>query len=65
LKRSYTGLAVSERFNYAFGSQITSLNLKSDAAVSRKPEVKKAIFLGGQLFIDQDISFLVNGLYGK
>jgi len=65
LKRGYTGVALIKRSNCAFGCSIQALYSQSDRTVSGKPEFKKTISQGGNGFIDQDISILVNSFYIK
>jgi hypothetical protein len=64
-KCGYTGFAVIKRFYYTFGCSIQPLNSQPDLTVYRKPEFKKTGSQGGNSFIDQDISILVNSFYIK
>ncbi len=64
-KRGYTGFALIKRSNCAFGHSIQARYSQSDRMVSGKPEFKKTISQGGNGFIDQNISILVNSFYIK
>ena len=62
-ERGYAGLAVIEGFNPTPGFSIQPLNAQFDSTVPWQPQLKKTIPQGGNSFINQYFSVLVNGSY--